>query len=113
VKWLALVLLVGCAEAPIEMAEYDCPEGGTQLTFENFGAQFLNVNCNTCHASNAGHRHGAPESYAFDTIEGVHEHRDRIFVRAATSNVSMPPGPEDPPAEDREKLAEWLACGAP
>lgn len=112
-KWLALVLLVGCAEAPIEIVDYACPEGGTQLTFENFGRQFLNVNCNTCHASTAGHRHGAPESYAFDTIEGVHEHRERIFVRAAASNVSMPPGPEDPPAEDRDRLAEWLACGAP
>lgn len=112
-KRLALVLLVGCAEAPIEMSEYDCPPAGTQLTYQNFGAQFLNTNCNTCHASSAGHRHGAPESYAFDTIEGVLAHRDRIFVRSAASNVSMPPGPVDPPAEERDELAEWLACGAP
>ncbi len=112
-KWLVLSLLVGCAEAPLEMSEYPCPEAGTPLTFDNFGAQFLNANCNTCHAASAGHRHGAPESYAFDTIDAVHAHRDRIFVRSAASNVSMPPGPEDPSAEDREKLAEWLACGAP
>ncbi|MEO7096464.1 MAG: hypothetical protein ABI175_24610 [Polyangiales bacterium] len=112
-KWLALVFLVGCVEAPVEMSEYDCPPTGTQLTFANFGSQFLNANCNTCHSSTAGHRHGAPESYAFDTIEGVHAHRDRIFVRAAASNVSMPPGPVDPSPEEREQLAEWLACGAP
>ena len=111
---IMFTLLVACGggtPTPTGTACVD-PDPGT-LTYENFGAQFLNVNCNTCHASTAGHRHGAPESYAFDTIEGVHKHRDRIFVRAATSNVSMPPGPEDPPAEDRERLAEWLACGAP
>jgi uncharacterized membrane protein len=112
-KWLALVLLAGCIDAPVEMSDYPCPPAGTALTYESFGKAFLDTECNTCHAATPGHRHGAPESYVFDTIEGVHAHRDRIFVRAAASNVSMPPGPEDPPAEDRERLAEWLACGAP
>ena len=56
---------------------------------------------------------GAPESYRFETIEDVRDRRDRIFVRAAASNTSMPPGPSDPSVDDREQLAEWLACGAP
>lgn len=111
-KWLASIVLAGCIEAPVEMSEYPCPPAGTSLTYENFGKGFLDRECNTCHAEGAGYRHGAPEGYAFDTIEGVVEHRARIFVRSATTNVSMPPGPEDPPAEEREKLAEWLACGA-
>ena len=55
-RWLALVLLVGCVEAPIEMSEYPCPESGTQLTYENFGKAFLDTECNTCHASSTGNR---------------------------------------------------------
>jgi len=43
----------------------------------------------------------------------VHEHKARIFVRAAASNTTMPPGPNDPSPDEREQLAEWLACGAP
>ena len=35
---------------------------------------------------------------------------DRIFVRAAATNDSMPPGPDDPPQAERDDLAEWLAC---
>jgi hypothetical protein len=43
----------------------------------------------------------------------VVRHRERIYIRAAGSNDSMPPGPDDPPRAERDKLAEWLACGAP
>jgi uncharacterized membrane protein len=113
VKWLALALLAACDPPPLEMTEYPCPPAGTQLTYDNFGATFLGENCNTCHAAADGNRHGAPESYRFDTLDEVHQRRDRIFVRAAASNTSMPPGPVDPPADDRDRLAEWLACGAP
>ena len=58
-------------------------------------------------------RYGAPDTYRFETLDDVRRLRDRIFARAATTNTSMPPGPEDPNPEAREQLAEWLACGAP
>ena len=110
---LALLVLGACDPPPVEMSEFPCPPAGTQLTWDNFGQEFLDVNCNTCHAADEGHRHGAPAGYVFDTREGVLAHRDRSFVRAATTNTSMPPGPVDPPADERDRLAEWLACGAP
>ncbi|MBL8742009.1 MAG: hypothetical protein JNK04_12970, partial [Myxococcales bacterium] len=56
---------------------------------------------------------GAPIDYVFDTREDVVEWIDHIYERSAGDNVSMPPGPEDPPEEEREQLKEWLACGAP
>ena len=56
---------------------------------------------------------GAPPDYDFGTLESVRHWKRRIFARAAADNVTMPPGPDDPPEADREQLAEWLACGAP
>ena len=96
---------------PIE--EYACPPQGTQLTYASFGRDFLDTYCNRCHNASESHRSGAPESYRFDTLADVHDHRERIFVRSAASNTTMPPGLDDPPDEAREQLAEWLACGAP
>ncbi|MDB4956599.1 MAG: hypothetical protein JWO36_4168 [Myxococcales bacterium] len=112
-KRLALALLASCATAPLEIQDYPCPPQGTTLTYASFGQRFIDTNCSTCHSASAGSRHGAPENFQFDTIEDVHHRADRIFVRAAATNTSMPPGPVDPPPDERDKLAEWLACGAP
>lgn len=108
---LALVGTAGCAFETID--QFPCPPGGTRLTYANFGKQFLDGWCQSCHGSTALDRHGAPGEFIFDTDAEVQLHRDRIFVRAAASNDSMPPGPNDPPSALRDKLAEWLACGAP
>lgn len=109
----ALLLVAACDPAPVTIDQYPCPTAGTQLRYDSFGAQFLGTNCNICHSAEAGLRHGAPEGFRFETLDEVHAHAPRIFVRAAGPNVTMPPGPDDPPMADRDQLAEWLACGAP
>jgi uncharacterized membrane protein len=109
----ALVLLVACADAPLPIEDYPCPPSGTALTYDSFGRDFLAAHCNSCHNAAESRRAGAPESYRFDTLDDVRAHKDRIFVRAAASNTTMPPGPDDPSVGERELLAEWLACGAP
>jgi uncharacterized membrane protein len=114
VKLVALAfVLTSCAIAPLEMKDFTCPPQGTTLTYASFGRAFIDTSCNTCHATDAPTRHGAPESFHFETLDDIRRHADRIFVRAAATNTSMPPGPNDPSPEDRDKLAEWLACGAP
>jgi uncharacterized membrane protein len=110
---LVLALVVACDPAPLTMDEHPCPPGGTPLTYDNFGRGFLDDNCNRCHSAEEGSRHGAPVAYRFDTVDDVRAHAARMFVRAAGPNVSMPPGPEDPPADARDQLADWLSCGAP
>lgn len=105
-----LLFLVGCASAPLPIDDAVCPPEGTVLTYDNFGAEFFATHCNSCHSTGTA---GAPRSYRFDTLDDVRIHADRIFIRSAGPNVTMPPGPEDPPAVDRDALAEWLACGAP
>lgn len=102
-----------CGAFYTDIEDYPCPSEGTALTYANFGKGFIDAYCQSCHGSQAEDRLGAPGEYIFDTVEQVQKHADRIFARSAADNDSMPPGPEDPPAEERERLAEWLACGAP
>jgi uncharacterized membrane protein len=112
---LALVIalaLSGCAEVTT-IDDYDCPDGGTALSYDNFGRPFLDAWCNSCHSAGSGDRQGAPDDVNFDSRGDVADWRARIFARSAADNDSMPPGPDDPPRAERDRLAEWLACGAP
>jgi uncharacterized membrane protein len=113
-RWsvLALAFCVGCS-GPTTLDDWSCPSGGTPLDYQNFGAAFFSKWCNSCHSASPGERQGAPEDVVLDTQAGVKNWRERIFVRAAANNDSMPPGPNDPPESERDKLADWLACGAP
>jgi uncharacterized membrane protein len=109
----AILGAVGCGVFFQTIDEYPCPTEGTRQTFDNFGGLFLARYCQRCHGSTAVDRFGAPGEFIFDTKEQAQRHRARIFVRAAADNTTMPPGPDDPPRDQRFLLAEWLACGAP
>lgn len=106
------VLGASACNAP-DFVDAKCPPGGTELTYVSFGQGFLARYCNTCHGRDVDERHGAPSKYTFDSPKEVHKWIDRIYDRSAGDNASMPPGPDDPPIEARDQLAEWLACGAP
>jgi uncharacterized membrane protein len=110
---LLLFALVGCNLGGQRIEDHPCPPEGTQWTYENFGASFMARHCESCHASSAEPRNGAPSNVTFDTRSDVLRWRERIFDNAAADNTSMPPGPNDPPVAERDALADWLACGAP
>jgi hypothetical protein len=107
----AAALAAACKETTID--QYPCPPGGTKLTYESWGKSFMDSTCQRCHGASSSDRNGAPSSFDFGTVDSVRENKARIFARAAADNDSMPPGPDETPHADREKLAEWLACGAP
>jgi uncharacterized membrane protein len=109
-RWL-LVLLAGCAFT--EVGDVTCPPEGTELTYETAGRPFFLKHCNSCHAASANDRNGAPIAFVFDTYDQVYALSERIFVRAAADNTTMPPGPDDPSQEERDALAEWIACDMP
>jgi len=93
--------------------ERPCPDDSF-LTYENFGGPFMLSYCTTCHSSRllADMRQGSPIEINFDGIEDIRDQADRIWIRAADQNQTMPPvGP--PEDLDRMRLGEWLACGAP
>ncbi len=108
---LTALVFAGCDDVSID--QYPCPPGGTTLTYENFGAGFMDAYCNSCHSAPNGERNGAPDDYVFATHADVIADKDRIFANAADTNDAMPPGPNGIPPGARVELAKWLACGAP
>lgn len=98
-------------EGPIEGR--DClPDNG--LTASNFGMPFLLTWCAGCHSAqlDADERGGAPVGIDLDTVAGAKEHLLRTYARSTGDTATMPPA-GGPTAEERELLADWLACGAP
>ncbi len=100
------VALAGCGVEDID--DHPCPPGGTTLTYQNFGYGFFASHCIHCHGGPNGY-----SSRAFTTHASIRDDRARIFANSVGENPPMPPGPDDPSEDERRKLAEWLACGAP
>lgn len=95
-----------------------CPSDST-LTYQSFGKPFMDHYCVDCHDSNktGAARQGAPDFHDFNTvlgIRGVANHIDESSAAGpAAFNDSMPEDDPKPSDEERKKLGEWLACGAP
>jgi uncharacterized membrane protein len=112
----ALLTLTGCEGG--EATGVTCPTGST-LTYQNFGQAFMSTYCLRCHNETltGDARHGAPSDVNFNTVEKIraesHEIDELAGASATITNASMPEDGEKPSVEDRRKLAEWLACGAP
>jgi uncharacterized membrane protein len=112
----AVLTLVGCEGG--EPTGTSCPPGNT-LTYENFGQTFMGTYCLRCHneALTGSARKDAPSDLNFNTLEQVRAEADEIDEQAGAgatvTNEEMPPSGEKPSVEDRRKLSEWLACGAP
>lgn len=95
-----------------------CPDDST-LTYDNFGREFMESYCTRCHDSQktGDARMDAPLDHDFDTVEGVRDMADHIDTYAAAGpngvNTFMPPDGDLPTEQERRRLGEWLACGAP
>jgi hypothetical protein len=93
-----------------------CPPGGTELTYENFAAPFMEAYCTRCHSSelHGEDRHGAPLYHDFDTEIGILEvggHVDREAGAGPNGiNRLMPYDGDQPTDAERYQLSEWIAC---
>jgi hypothetical protein len=121
---LLVALLAGCGtdyvleeppprddgETPIAIEPDACET--SYLTYDTFGEPFMLNWCRGCHSSSipAGMRQKAPAAVNFDTLEDVRARKDRVAARAASVTATMPPV-GGPTIEERELLAEWIACG--
>lgn len=111
---VVVVLALGGCESSSGAA---CPPGST-LSYENFGRAFMESYCLRCHSRvlTGSGRRGAPVGMDFDTLEQVRTHSFDIDAVAAAGalgvNTQMPPDTPGPTAVERERLGEWLACGA-
>ena len=91
----------------------DC-SAGSNLSYENFGAQFLRRYCSGCHSVNlsgAG-RSGAPDTINLDSAADAIALRVDMIRSAGPDDAKMPPG-VNVLKDERELFREWLACGAP
>jgi uncharacterized membrane protein len=89
-------------------------------TAANFGTAFLQTYCLSCHSASVtgAARQSAPEGVNFDTLDDARRQAALIDTHAAAgptaTNTEMPPAGRTPPTQqEREKLGQWLACGAP
>lgn len=96
-----------------------CPTTGAP-TAQSFGNAFLANYCTSCHSVSVkgSARGGAPTDVNFDTLEDVRKWATDMDTHAAAgpngTHTEMPPAPLPAPTQaEREKLGQWLACGAP
>jgi hypothetical protein len=129
-RFTPLVLVVAACSGSPQPTGTVCPDPDPMtLTYDNFGRDFMAKYCTWCHASDLprSQRNGAPLYHDFDSLLGVLQVVDHIDEQAGygpkAKNEFMPPDrcpstpggaldrdcPE-PTAQDRTKLAEWLAC---
>jgi len=107
----------GGDDAPFEsgdgLADRSCPDDSF-LTYGNFGAPLFAEFCTGCHSSQipADMRQDAPPGVDFETLDGIRDHAELIYLLAADGYSMMPPA-GGPAEEARLLLGEWLACGAP
>jgi Sec-independent protein translocase protein TatA len=100
-----------------------CPPDNT-LTWRSFGGGFLLTWCTGCHSSHlaADARQDAPTDINFDTHAAFKPHASLVYERAVLEahafirdpNTGSPMPPAGlPPESDRQRLTQWIACGAP
>ncbi len=104
--WFLGLIGVGCGQEQDTGRCIDAPG----VYWEDFGEGFLTGSCQSCHATTAPDRNGAPEEVIFDTVEDAWEWRDSILDRATGESPTMPPlgGVTE---DARMKLTWWLLCG--
>ena len=102
---MLFLLMLACASQTPDTG----PCAQPTVTWDSFGQSFLITHCQGCHASTSPQRYGAPEGISFDTQEQSAE-LQRSIERTVLDQESMPPagGLND---DERELLAQWLACG--
>lgn len=95
-----------------------CPTTQT-LTYANFGQAFMQQYCLSCHSSSVqgAARNGAPTDHNFNSLSDIRSLADHIDLHAGSgpggTNEAMPDSDPRPTLDERRKLSQWLACGAP
>jgi uncharacterized membrane protein len=88
------------------------PKCDAHLTYENFGAPFIDNWCRACHSVTlpAGMRQMAPTGMDFDTLDEVRAWS--VDIDATSGHGSTMPPAGGPSQAERELLVQWLRCGA-
>jgi len=110
-----VLFLVACP--PQAEEEEECPPESI-LTWDNTGGPFLLSYCTECHSehlSGQEARKGAPAGIDFNTRDRALALSDGIRATALESGprqIVMPPELRIP-QDEKDRMGQWLACGAP
>jgi hypothetical protein len=83
-----------------------CPNGST-LTFANFGQAFIQNNCIGCHSNRS------PVLTTQADVQAARSDIDRVAAAGPDATNTSMPQDHAVSTDQRLKLGEWLACGAP
>ncbi len=100
-----MLFLLSCASPE----KFDDCDTAQVATWTSFGQAFVIENCQSCHASSAQNRYGAPSDVTFDTHEDVLEWADSILLVSLGEDPNMPPG-GGVSNSDLSLLEDWLIC---
>ena len=105
----------GATPTPGSLEARTCPTG-SPLTYADFGEPFFADWCTGCHSSGLttlAERQNAPLGVDYDTLAGIQQWKDSIYLYATDDHTLMPPGGVTLDTSLRFALGDWLACGAP
>ncbi len=108
---LALAAMSGACKNSPQATGSTCPSNST-LTYESFGKAFMDAHCTTCHSSARGNG----DHPLLDTVTQIRNNSaaiDRTSAAGPNATNDAMPQDEDVAEDERKKLGEWLACGAP
>ena len=83
-----------------------CAQGST-LTYANFGEAFVQDNCLACHTRQS------PILTTQASVQAASTEIDQVAAAGPNAINTVMPVDHNVSTEDRAKLGEWLACGAP
>lgn len=102
----AVATLSGCMQSPSSTGSV-CPPDST-LTYASFGRPFFQTYCNGCHNGRA-----RPLLTTQDNIQAYADSIDGVAAAGPDAVNTKMPQDQAVPLAERQKLGEWLACGAP
>jgi hypothetical protein len=83
-----------------------CPQGST-ITYANFGQTFIQDNCLGCHTNRE------PLLTTQANVQAAKTEIDKVAAAGPNATNTIMPQDHAVPSDQRTKLGEWLACGAP
>lgn len=101
-------LLTGCGEDEGTPTGSTCPSEGSALTYDTFGQDFIATNCLACHSGQE-----QPTLTSQAAIQQNADLIDRMAASGPSATNTLMPENASVSTEERKKLGEWLACGAP
>ncbi len=101
---MGALVLISCGP----MANTACPDAGTALTYDNFGADFMTGYCVSCHGVGR-----TEKNVALNTRALVLTWKSQVSSQAGQGTSMPPTGSTIPTQAERDQLVQWVSCGAP